>query len=60
VCNRALKHFASTQAKQRGMNEGDVMNDFLAGLVPGAIPQPSGIYAVIRAQEVGCGVVRST
>lgn len=60
VCNRALKHFASLQAKQRGMNESDVMNDFLAGLVPGAIPQPSGIYAMIRAQEAGCAVVRST
>jgi len=60
VCNRALKHLASMQAKQRGMNEGDVMNDFLTGLVAGAIPQPSGIYAVIRAQEAGCGVVRST
>ncbi len=60
VCNRAMKHFAGIQAKQRGMNESEVMSDFLAGLVPGAIPQPSGIYAVIRAQEVGCGVVRST
>ena len=60
VCNRALKHFAGIQAKQRNMSEGDVMNDFLTGLVPGVIPQPSGVYAVLRAQEVGCGVMRST
>lgn len=60
VCNRAMKHFAGIQAKQRGMSESDVMNDFVTGLVPGVIPQPSGVYAVLRAQEVGCGAMRST
>ena len=60
VCNRALNHFAGLQAKQRGMKQEDVMHDFLGGLVPGVIPQPSGIYAVIRAQEAGCGAIKST
>jgi hypothetical protein len=60
VCNRALKHFAGLQAKQRGTNENDVMNDFVSGLVPGVMMQPSGVYAVLRAQEVGCAVMRST
>ena len=36
------------------------MHDFLAGLVPGVIPQPSGVYAVLRAQEAGCAVLKST
>jgi len=60
VCNRALNYFAGVQAKQRGMKKDDVMNDFLAGLVPGVIPQPSGVYAMIRAQEAGCAALRST
>jgi intracellular sulfur oxidation DsrE/DsrF family protein len=60
VCNRALKHFASLQAKQRNVNADDVMHDFISGLVPGVIVQPSGVYAVLRAQEAGCVVMRST
>lgn len=60
VCNRALTHFATQKAHEMKLNADDVIAEFRAGLVPGAILQPSGIYALIRAQEVGCGVVRST
>jgi len=38
----------------------DVQEEFRTGLVPGVILQPSGVYAVIRAQEAGCGVVKSS
>jgi hypothetical protein len=31
-----------------------------AGLAPGVRLQPSGIYASMRAQEIGCGFLRST
>jgi len=29
-------------------------------LVPGVMIQPSGIFAVIRAQEAGCAYVRAS
>lgn len=60
ACNRALMHFASQKAREMKLNEDDVKAEFRAGLVPGVILQPSGIYAVVRAQEVGCAMVRST
>jgi hypothetical protein len=60
VCHRALMHFASQKAREMKVNEDDVKAEFTAGLVPGLIRQPSGIYALARAQEVGCGMVRST
>ena len=59
-CNRALMHFAAQKAEEMKLKVDDVKAEFRAGLVPGVILQPSGIYAVIRAQEAGCGVVRST
>jgi len=60
VCNRALTHFAAQKAREMKLNVDDVTAEFRAGLVPGAILQPSGIYALVRAQEAGCGLVRST
>jgi hypothetical protein len=60
ACNRALMHFASQKAKEMKLNEDDVKAEFRAGLVPGVILQPSGIYAQIRAQEAGCELVKST
>ena len=60
ACNRALMHFAEQKAREMKLNVDDVKAEFRAGLVPGVILQPSGIYAVIRAQEAGCGAVRST
>jgi intracellular sulfur oxidation DsrE/DsrF family protein len=32
----------------------------IAALVPGVIRMPSGVFAVMRAQEAGCQFVRST
>ena len=60
ACNRALMHFASQKAKEMKLNEDEVKAEFRAGLVPGVILQPSGIYAQIRAQEAGCALVKST
>lgn len=60
ACNRALMHFAELKASEMKLNADDVKAEFRAGLVPGVILQPSGIYAVVRAEEAGCAVVRST
>lgn len=60
ACNRALMHFAAQKSREMKLKLEDVQEEFRAGLVPGVILQPSGVYAVIRAQEAGCGAVRST
>jgi intracellular sulfur oxidation DsrE/DsrF family protein len=60
ACNRALMHFADQRAKERNADVESVRAEFRAGLVPGVILQPSGVYAVIRAQEAGCGFLKST
>jgi len=60
ACNRALMHFATQKANEMKLNVDDVKAEFRAGLVPGVILQPSGVYAVIRAQEAGAEVMRST
>jgi hypothetical protein len=60
ACNRALMHFAAQKAREMKLDVNDVKAEFTAGLVPGVILQPSGIYALTRAQEVGCAMVRSS
>jgi len=60
ACNRALMFFAEQKARELKLNADDVKAEFRAGLVPGVILQPSGIYAVVRAQESGCAIVKST
>jgi len=60
ACNRALMFFAGQKAREMKLKLEDVQEEFRTGLVPGVILQPSGVYAVIRAQEAGCGVVRSS
>ncbi len=60
ACNRALMHFAATEAKKRKQDLEATKAEMRAGLAPGVILQPSGIYANMRAQEVGCGFIKST
>lgn len=54
VCNVALSNVARSFAERTHQNVEDVQNEFRANLVPGAILVPSGIYALIRAQNAGC------
>jgi hypothetical protein len=60
ACNRALMFFGAEQAKQHNMDVEQVRAELRSGLAPGVILQPSGIYATLRAQEVGCGFLRSS
>ena len=60
ACNRALMHFAVTAAKKRKLDVEQTRAEFRAALLPGVILQPSGIYAVTRAQEAGCTLLKST
>jgi hypothetical protein len=54
VCNIAAKGWAETTAKKTNASADDVYADMKANLLPGAILAPSGIFALIRAQNAGC------
>lgn len=60
VCNLALTRVSRSIAKQNNLKAEDVLAELRAGVVPGVIVQPSGVYATARAQEVGCVFMRST
>lgn len=60
ACNRALMHLATTEATKRKQDLEQTKAEFRAAVLPGVILQPSGIYAVTRAQEAGCSFIKST
>jgi hypothetical protein len=60
VCNLAATALAGQLARLRKVEPAAMQAETRAGLVPGAILQPNGIYAVARAQEAGCVYMRST
>lgn len=60
ACNRALMHLATTEATKRKQDLEKTKAEFRAAVLPGVILQPSGIYAVTRAQEAGCAFLKST
>ena len=54
VCDAAMTVFSTVAAEKMGQNAGDVKKEWIAGLLPGIQPVPSGVWAVGRAQEHGC------
>ncbi|MBI3567607.1 MAG: hypothetical protein HY084_05325 [Gemmatimonadetes bacterium] len=60
VCNLALMRFGGKLAKAANIPIEEARTTIAASLVPGCIRQPSGIFAVARAQEAGCHFLRST
>jgi intracellular sulfur oxidation DsrE/DsrF family protein len=60
VCNLALMRFGGKLAKAANIPVEEAHKTITASLVPGCIRQPSGIFAVARAQEAGCHFLRST
>ena len=54
VCNIALGNWAGMAAQRTHRKADEVKAEARANLVPGAIVVPSGIYALIRAQNAGC------
>jgi len=58
ACSRALMARASAYAKKSGAPLAEVQNELTANLVPGVILQPSGVYAVVRAQNAGAAFFR--
>lgn len=60
ACNKAAMRFAGQMATKSKRNAEEVRAEFRANMVPGVHLQPSGIYAVLRAQDAGCGFIKST
>lgn len=54
VCNIALGNWCARAAQRTGRKADEVRAEARANLIPGAILVPSGIYALIRAQNAGC------
>jgi hypothetical protein len=60
VCNVALGHMGDSLATDANRPAPEVQAELRANLVPGAILVPSGIYALIRAQNAGCAYMPGT
>jgi hypothetical protein len=54
ACDVATRGLSSILAKKVKREQRAVYEELKANLIPGVILQPSGIYAVHRAQEAGC------
>ena len=54
VCNRATSGWSAQIAKKTDQKEADVYAELRANLIPGAYLVPSGIFALVRAQNAGC------
>lgn len=57
-CNRATRFFASQIAEWSGQDRNVVYEELKANLIPGARLQPTGLYATMRAQQVGAAFMR--
>ena len=57
VCAAAINVYSAIAAQAMNLKHEDVKNDFTSGLLPGIQPVPSGVWALGRAQEKGCGYI---
>jgi intracellular sulfur oxidation DsrE/DsrF family protein len=55
VCNAAMTVFSAMAAEKMKLDHKAVMAEWKAGILPGIQLLPSGVWAVGRAQEHGCG-----
>ncbi len=55
VCDMALTVFSAVVAQKMNMDAATVKKDWVSGILPGIQIVPSGVWAVGRAQEHGCG-----
>jgi len=60
VCNIALGNWAASTARKYQRDPEVVKAEWRENLIPGAILVPSGIYALIRAQNAGCAFMPGT
>jgi hypothetical protein len=60
ACNLALQDCVDLIAKSEKVSDDEARRRALAYLVPGVILQPSGVFAVTRAQEAGASYVKAS
>lgn len=60
ACELAMRSFALGVAARTGQSVDEIVAELRAGVIPGVIVQPSGVYAAARAQEAGAVFMRST
>ena len=54
VCDAAMTVYSTVVAGMMNLDAAEVKKDWVANLLPGIQPVPSGVWAVGRAQEHGC------
>jgi intracellular sulfur oxidation DsrE/DsrF family protein len=59
VCNRASMNWAASAAERTKTDVEKVREDVRNGLVPGATLMPTGVFALVRAQNAGCAYMRA-
>ena len=55
VCDAALTVYSAAVAQKMGKDAAAVKKEWVSGLLPGMQVVPSGVWALGRAQEKGCG-----
>lgn len=60
ACNLAFDDMVSAVSKKDGGTPEAARKTALAGLVPGIIMQPSGVFASLYAQDAGCKYLRAS
>ena len=57
VCAAAINVYSAMIAQSMNLKHEDVKKDLTDALLPGIQPVPSGVWALGRAQEKGCGYI---
>ena len=57
VCDLALNVYSGAIAAGMGLEQADVYKDLKAAVLPGIQVVPSGVWALGRAQQKGCGYI---
>lgn len=57
VCNAAMTVYSNIVAMNTNMKADDIYNDWKSAVLPGVQIVPSGVWALGRAQEHGCGYI---
>lgn len=60
ACNLAFDDMIGLVTKKDGGTPEAARKTALAGLLPGVIMQPSGVFAALHAQDVGCKYLRAS
>lgn len=57
VCDAAMTVYSAVAAQQMKMDAAAIKKEWVAGVLPGIQVVPSGVWALGRAQEKGCGYI---